>query len=76
MYYMLRFRGFMDPHWDVVVITSAKEDACVCYFYCDVGPYSARYNFECVVGINVLFCQDETHPGKTCIWAGITHRDT
>lgn len=67
---MLRFRGFMDPHWDVVVVTS------VCYFYCDVGPYSARYHFERVAGINVLFCRDEAHPGKTRIWAGITHRDT
>lgn len=74
---MLRFRGFMDLRWDVVVITSAKEDACLSVVFTVMLDHIQRgITFECVVGINVLFCQDETHPGKTCIWAGIAHRDT
>lgn len=44
----------------MLLFTSAKEDAFLSVlFYCDVGPHSARYNLESIVGINVLFAKME-----------------
>lgn len=66
---MLRFKGFMDLHWDVI-ITSAKEVLFLSVLlYCEIGPYSVRYDHRCVAGMNVMFA-------RICIWAGIMHHHT
>lgn len=58
--------------WMLLLPLPSRLRFCLCYFYCDIGPFLVRDELQCRRDecVFCFFCQDWADPDEMCIWAG------